>query len=127
MLHLLTKQQALYNFKGEAVIFRHKPRYCLLQITTSFVGADKVCSLLQPLGSDVIAWFAARKVSRATLQHNQIQQYMFKGSDGDVQWAIAFVQYTTTGISEVKIRTLSRQWKHYFAIKGQGTLYGVHN
>ena len=42
-----------------------------------------------------------------------------------IQPAIAFVYHGPDGISEIKLRTLDKQWKHYFAIKGQGTLYGL--
>lgn len=89
--------------------------------------AEIVCSLLQPLSPETIEWFAKRKITAATLQRNQVHEGLLKDTLNMTTSAIAFVYPSHVGITEIKLRTLDKQWKHYFAVKGQGTLYGLAN
>ena len=87
--------------------------------------AGIICSRLQPLGADNIAWFTARHISPATLQRNKIQQCVLEDNNGEIQRVLAFVHYDNDGISEVKLRTRDKQWKHYFKTKGKAALSGI--
>lgn len=70
-------------------------------------------------------WFAQRKITAETLQYNQVQECALQDRQGTIIPAVAVVFKYLHGISQVKLRTLDKQYKHYFAVKGESTLYGL--